>query len=47
MDNSQTKDSTACSQDCEQLFRECLRRGKEETFCRIQRVPCDSDCYEA
>jgi hypothetical protein len=47
MDNSsQPNDSRKCMHNCEQLFRECLLDGKEEVFCRIQRVPCDSSCSE-
>jgi hypothetical protein len=44
MDKSKDNDSIKCLQNCEQLFRECLYRGNEEVYCRIQRVPCDSSC---
>lgn len=37
---------TTCVRDCEQDYRECLREGKEDVFCRIQRAPCDSECNE-
>ncbi len=47
MDNGHHKDSATCSQNCEELFRECLRRGNGETFCRIRRAPCDSSCFDA
>ncbi len=47
MDNSHHKNSAACSQNCEELFRECLHRGNGETVCRIQRAPCDSSCWDA
>jgi hypothetical protein len=46
MDNSQPSDSRKCLQNCKQLYRECLLDGKEEVYCRIQRVPCDSSCSE-
>ena len=28
------------------LYEECLLSGNEEVFCRIRRVPCDSNCNE-
>ncbi len=46
MDNKKKKESNACYRDCEQAFRECLLSGNEEVFCRIRRVPCDSNCNE-
>ena len=46
MNNSQFSDSTACVYNCERVYRDCLLRGDEEVFCRIQRAPCDSNCSE-
>ena len=46
MENSKNRDSAKCRRNCEQIFRECLLNGDEEVYCRIQRVPCDSSCYE-
>ena len=44
MDKDKKSESTACIQNCEQVYRKCLLRGDEEIFCRIQRGPCDSNC---
>ncbi|HSO18206.1 MAG TPA: hypothetical protein VLT88_02040 [Desulfosarcina sp.] len=46
MKSDAKQNMTACVKNCEQDFRECLRQGREEVFCRIQRVPCDSRCNE-
>jgi len=44
MNKSQQIDNKVCISNCEQVYRECLRQGNDEVFCRIQRVPCDSSC---
>jgi hypothetical protein len=44
MEDGQESDLKKCLHNCEQLLRECLLQGKDEIYCRIQYVPCDSSC---
>ncbi len=46
MDNKEIKSNAveSCMGECNKKLRECLRKGNDETFCRIKTVPCFIKC---
>jgi hypothetical protein len=47
MKNIVNMQTLSCSHGCDELFRECLNKGEDESVCRMKRVPCDCECSDA